>query len=72
MIKFICGLGILATVTACPQNVVSVSEACGVLQATLFEGGKFTLSSAEVEHLTRANKVKIVSVKSWYKKHCEH
>jgi hypothetical protein len=72
MIKLICGLGILATVTACPQNIVTVSEGCQVLSATLFEGGKFTLSAAEIEHLTRANKIKIVSVKSWYKKHCVH
>lgn len=54
----------------CLPKGVNVSEACGVLKATLYQDGRFSFTPPEIDALRPVNQVKIVAIKNWYKDHC--
>jgi hypothetical protein len=54
-----------------PKGPAAVSEACAVLSATLWRGGSFRLSAAEVDALSQENQVKLAAAKKfWRDNHC--
>lgn len=59
-----------AGLVQCGNKTMTVSEACGVIKATLYADGNFSFQGTEIDGLTSRNQQKIVAVKSWYKKHC--
>ena len=54
----------------CQGGLIPVSDACGVLNATLYQDGQFMLDDSEIDALREVNQVKIVAVKRYYKGHC--
>lgn len=47
-----------------------ISEACGVFRETIYVDGSWRFTGSEIAALTRANKVKIASLKAYWKKQC--
>jgi len=47
-----------------------IRESCGVLKATIYSNGRFSLSAAEQDALSAENTDKIVAIKNYYRDHC--
>lgn len=63
-------LALALILAGCLPKGVNVSEACGVLKATLYQDGRFSFTPAEIDALRRGNQVKIAALKNWYRDHC--
>jgi hypothetical protein len=59
-----------ATLVQCHGKTIPVSDACGVIRATLYEDGQYSFTDAEIDALREVNQQKIVAIKNWYRKHC--
>lgn len=71
--QFCAVLAVAVALTACkrldaprPSN-----EACGVFRETIYVDGSWRFTDTEIAALTRANKVKIASLKAYWKKQCK-
>lgn len=63
-------LAALQTCHALPTPM-SLQESCKVLGETLFKDGHLQFSQTEIAALSPENKVKLVSVKRYYKANCK-
>jgi hypothetical protein len=56
--------------TGCLPKGVQVSDACAVVQTTLYPDGKFVFTAPEIDALREINQRKIVALKNWYRGNC--
>lgn len=61
---------VAAALTQCHGKTIPVSDACGVIRATLYADGQYSFTAAEIDAIRKVNQQKIVAVKNWYRKHC--
>lgn len=73
MIKAIVILPLLVGLASCPSSRLkptAIADSCSVLDETLYKGGTFSLSDAEIDALSESNSIKLDSVKRYYRRNC--
>lgn len=70
--RFCAVLMVALALTACKKldAPMPISEACGVFRETIYVDGSWRFTDAEIAALTRVNKVKIASLKAYWKRQC--
>lgn len=73
MARFCAVLAVALTITGCKRldAPVPTQEACGVFRETIYVDGSWKFTDTEIAALTRVNKVKIASLKSYWKAKCK-
>lgn len=54
----------------CEGPKMPASEACAVLNETLYADGQFALNDAEIDALREVNQDKVISIKRFYRERC--
>jgi hypothetical protein len=62
-------LGVIAGLHGCQKQVVT-SDFCNIANRTVYQGGEFSLTNAEIAVLGRRTKVKIAALKKTYVEIC--
>jgi hypothetical protein len=63
---------LLSPLASCsvPKEPKAISDACGVIQRTLYPDGKFSFTDSEIDAMSEANQIKLDSVKRFYRSNC--
>lgn len=73
MIKLLLTMPLLALLASCPGpklQPAAISDACQMLNATLYQDGVFQFTDAEIDALSEKNQIKLDAAKRFYRKKC--